>query len=49
MKARVIPPHGTDELGQQRLEAIDRQIADLERRRLSQMKTLSEGTIPPLE
>jgi len=33
----------------QRLEAIDRQIADLERRRLRLIKTLSEGAVPPVE
>jgi MerR family transcriptional regulator, copper efflux regulator len=33
----------------QRLEAIDRQIADLERRRERLIKTLSEGMVPPLE
>lgn len=32
-----------------RLEAIDRQIADLERRRARLLKTLSEGVIPPVE
>ncbi|CAB3773964.1 MerR family transcriptional regulator [Burkholderia sp. MSh2] len=32
-----------------RLEAIDRQIADLERRRMRLIKTLSEGAIPPIE
>jgi len=33
----------------QRLEAIDRQIADLERRRLRLIKTLSEGAFPPVD
>jgi DNA-binding transcriptional MerR regulator len=33
----------------QRLEAIERQIADLERRRARLIKTLSEGTVPPVE
>src|ERR1700761_1827844 len=33
----------------QRLEAIDRQIADLERRRIRLIKTLSEGAVPPVE
>jgi MerR family copper efflux transcriptional regulator len=33
----------------QRLEAIDRQIQDLERRRTRLIKTLSEGAIPPLD
>lgn len=32
-----------------RLEAIDRQIADLERRRTRLIKTLSEGAIPPVD
>lgn len=32
-----------------RLETIDRQIADLERRRMRLIKTLSEGAIPPVE
>jgi DNA-binding transcriptional MerR regulator len=32
-----------------RLETIDRQIADLERRRARLLKTLSEGAIPPVE
>lgn len=33
----------------QRLEAIDRQIADLERRRARLIATLSEGVVPPVE
>jgi MerR family transcriptional regulator, copper efflux regulator len=33
----------------QRLEAIDRQIADLERRRARLIKTLSEGAVPPVD
>ncbi|AMV48270.1 MerR family transcriptional regulator [Paraburkholderia caribensis] len=33
----------------QRLEAIDRQIADLEKRRARLIKTLSEGAVPPVE
>jgi DNA-binding transcriptional MerR regulator len=33
----------------QRLEAIDRQIADLERRRARLIRTLSEGAVPPVE
>jgi MerR family copper efflux transcriptional regulator len=33
----------------QRLEAIDRQIADLERRRMRLIKTLSEGMVPPVD
>ncbi|WP_250536393.1 MerR family transcriptional regulator [Caballeronia sp. AZ10_KS36] len=32
-----------------RLEAIDRQIADLERRRARLIKTLLEGAVPPVE
>lgn len=32
-----------------RLETINRQIADLERRRMRLIKTLSEGAIPPVE
>lgn len=37
------------EVQRQRLDAIDRQIADLERRRTRLMKTLSEGVVPPVE
>jgi MerR family copper efflux transcriptional regulator len=33
----------------ERLEAIDRQIQDLERRRARLIKTLSEGAIPPVD
>jgi MerR family copper efflux transcriptional regulator len=33
----------------ERLEAIDRQIADLERRRMRLIKTLSEGAVPPVD
>lgn len=33
----------------QRLNAIDRQIADLERRRKRLIKTLSEGAVPPVD
>ncbi|TDY37483.1 hypothetical protein BX592_13738 [Paraburkholderia rhizosphaerae] len=33
----------------QRLEAIDRQIADLQRRRMRLIKTLSEGAFPPVD
>jgi DNA-binding transcriptional MerR regulator len=33
----------------QRLEAIDRQMADLERRRARLIKTLTEGTFPPVD
>ncbi|BBQ00749.1 MerR family transcriptional regulator [Burkholderia sp. SFA1] len=32
-----------------RLEAIDRQIADLEKRRARLIKTLLEGAVPPVE
>ncbi|WP_109482739.1 MerR family transcriptional regulator [Paraburkholderia sp. C35] len=32
-----------------RLDAIDQQIADLERRRARLLKTLSEGAVPPVE
>ncbi|WP_175923431.1 MerR family transcriptional regulator [Burkholderia latens] len=32
-----------------RLEAIDRQIADLERRRARLIKTLREGAVPPVD
>jgi hypothetical protein len=37
------------DIQRQRLEAIDRQIADLERRRKRLVKTLSEGAVPPVE
>lgn len=37
------------DIQRQRLEGIDRQIADLERRRKRLIKTLSEGAIPPLD
>ena len=37
------------DLQRQRLEAIDRQIADLERRRMRLIKTLSEGAFPPVD
>jgi len=33
----------------QRLEAIDRQIADLETRRARLLKTLAEGVVPPVD
>lgn len=33
----------------QRLEAIDRQIADLEKRRARLLKTLAEGAVPPVD
>ncbi|HDR9470009.1 MerR family transcriptional regulator [Burkholderia multivorans] len=32
-----------------RLEAIERQIADLEKRRVRLLKTLNEGVIPPVD
>ncbi|WP_345817194.1 MerR family transcriptional regulator (plasmid) [Paraburkholderia sp. PREW-6R] len=32
-----------------RLEAIDRQIADLEKRRARLVKTLQEGAVPPVD
>lgn len=37
------------EVQRERLEAIDRQIADLERRRTRLIKTLSEGAVPPID
>jgi DNA-binding transcriptional MerR regulator len=37
------------EVQRQRLEAIDHQIADLEKRRARLIKTLSEGTFPPVD
>ena len=33
----------------ERLEALDRQIADLEKRRARLMKTLREGAVPPID
>ncbi|WP_175682040.1 MerR family transcriptional regulator [Burkholderia cenocepacia] len=33
----------------ERLEAIDRQIADLEKRRARLVKMLQDGTVPPLD
>ncbi|UTV59757.1 MerR family transcriptional regulator [Burkholderia arboris] len=33
----------------ERLEAIDRQIADLEKRRARLVKTLQDGAVPPLD
>ncbi|WP_116142267.1 MerR family transcriptional regulator [Trinickia diaoshuihuensis] len=33
----------------ERLEAIDRQIADLEKRRARLIKTLREGAVPPID
>ncbi|PQV53583.1 MerR family transcriptional regulator [Paraburkholderia sp. BL21I4N1] len=38
-----------NEVQRERLEAIDRQIKDLERRRTRLLKTLSEGAIPPVD
>ncbi|VWD21039.1 MerR family transcriptional regulator [Burkholderia lata] len=37
------------EVQQQRLAAIERQLADLERRRARLIQTLSEGRIPPVD
>ncbi|MBA1363529.1 MerR family transcriptional regulator [Burkholderia gladioli] len=37
------------EVQRQRLDAIERQIAELERRRARLLKTLSEGVVPPLD
>jgi MerR family transcriptional regulator, copper efflux regulator len=37
------------EVQRQRLETIDRQIADLEKRRSRLIKTLSEGAVPPVD
>jgi MerR family transcriptional regulator, copper efflux regulator len=37
------------EVQRQRLETIDRQIADLEKRRTRLIKTLSEGAVPPVD
>lgn len=39
----------TSEVQRQRLAAIERQIADLERRRARLIKTLSEGAVPPVD
>ena len=38
-----------NDVQRKRLEAIDRQIKDLERRRARLLKTLSEGAIPPVD
>nr|WKF56390.1 Mercuric resistance operon regulatory protein [Paraburkholderia busanensis] len=38
-----------NDVQRERLEAIDRQIKDLERRRTRLLKTLSEGAIPPVD
>ncbi|HEF5153404.1 MerR family transcriptional regulator [Burkholderia multivorans] len=37
------------EVQRARLEAIERQIADLEKRRARLLKTLNEGVIPPVD
>ncbi|AIO68477.1 MerR family transcriptional regulator [Burkholderia oklahomensis] len=37
------------DIQRRRLESIDRQIADLERRRTRLVKTLSEGAVPPVD
>ncbi|PRE11329.1 MerR family transcriptional regulator [Burkholderia multivorans] len=37
------------EVQRARLEAIERQIADLEKRRVRLLKTLNEGVIPPVD
>ncbi|ACR31145.1 MerR family transcriptional regulator [Burkholderia glumae] len=39
----------TSEAQRRRLAAIERQIADLERRRARLIRTLSEGAVPPVE
>ncbi|WP_413729198.1 MerR family transcriptional regulator [Sodalis sp. RH22] len=39
----------TTEVQRKRLDSIERQIADLERRRARLLKTLAEGVIPPLD
>ncbi|HEY0211654.1 MerR family transcriptional regulator [Acerihabitans sp.] len=39
----------TTAVQRKRLESIERQIADLERRRARLLKTLAEGVIPPLD
>ncbi|WDD92547.1 MerR family transcriptional regulator [Burkholderia sp. FERM BP-3421] len=39
----------TTDAQRRRLASIERQIADLERRRVRLLKTLSEGRIPPLD
>lgn len=38
-----------NDVQRRRLDAIDRQIADLERRRLRLIQTLSEGAVPPVD
>lgn len=37
------------EVQRKRLRSIERQIADLEKRRVRLLKTLSDGVVPPLE
>jgi MerR family copper efflux transcriptional regulator len=39
----------TSDAQRKRLAAIERQIADLERRRARLLKTLAEGAVPPLD
>ncbi|WP_213993603.1 MerR family transcriptional regulator [Sodalis sp. dw_96] len=39
----------TTEVQRKRLNSIERQIADLERRRARLLKTLAEGAVPPLD
>jgi len=39
----------TTDAQRKRLASIERQIADLERRRARLLKTLAEGTVPPLD
>ncbi|QWA11260.1 MerR family transcriptional regulator [Sodalis ligni] len=39
----------TTEVQRKRLLSIERQIADLERRRARLLKTLAEGAVPPLD
>jgi MerR family transcriptional regulator, copper efflux regulator len=39
----------TTDAQRKRLASIERQIADLERRRTRLLKTLAEGTVPPLD
>lgn len=39
----------TTEVQRKRLASIERQIADLERRRARLLKTLAEGVVPPLD
>lgn len=39
----------TSDVQRKRLASIERQIADLERRRVRLLKTLNEGIVPPLD